>query len=450
LSSAAGTDRLTRPGARPSIISFMKRLAACALAAGLLAAAARAEPDPDDLIIAARLARHDGATKERLRTLAIEPAKSFESTFPVSPMAGGDVDEAGVAGGLRALYAAEGAELTDDALAREGARAKDFGERVRALIETARAAGGWKYRLDGGKTEWLGAVVRYELSFPSAFSRGGQPSDEFRAYLYLPRDAGACGRVYPAGVIVHHIEDDVSAEQSVAKVLALEEDLPGPGGLATLVIFLPHYGPRRSGPDDRFMTADAAAYEDNLVQAVADLHMARDFMASLPEVDKSRISLEGVSLGAMVGMVAAGVDPAYAGYGFLVGGGDMPAILRGVNENRPTYAVAQEYRALGLGDAAARDGLAPLDAIVWAHRLRGSRVFMLNAAEDKIIPVRSCVDPLVAAYKAGGTRVDLRLHAGDHNVRLGLKAWGELFKPLYEFAAVGGPRLGACPPPSSP
>lgn len=427
------------------------------LLAAAIALASWAEPAGQDVFeSAARQILSDSAeTARRLRELPVQPAAAVAGTFAVSPLAGGEFDKEGLARGLEEIYARSCGPGCLDAPARRAAvaRAEAFGGRVRAAIEGARAGGGWPYRLEAGRTRLLGSVVRYELSFPSPLPRGGHPSDAFRAYLFLPRDIQGCGRVFPGAVMVHHLSENVRAEMLLAEVLAMHEGLPGrSGGLASLVLFLPHYGPRKGPEGVKFLSADLDAYERNLTQAIVEIHLARDLLASLPFIDPGRIAYWGASLGAIVGYVSAGLDPGFTGgYSLLVGGGNLPAIIRAVMEKSAHWEQAKEFGLSGLEEKTVLEKLAPLDALTWSHRARGVRLQLINTEGDPLISPGLSLEPLLAQYRAEGrgNTVEYLVSGSGHSqdvdgVGALLKLWRQLLRPYRDFALQGDERAGEC------
>jgi dienelactone hydrolase len=60
---------------------------------------------------------------------------------------------------------------------------------------------------------------------------------------------------------------------------------------------------------------------------VVEVRQALDWLALQPSIDSKRIGLVGMSLGAIVGSLTAGVDPRIRSEVLLLGGGDLPGII---------------------------------------------------------------------------------------------------------------------------
>ena len=125
------------------------------------------------------------------------------------------------------------------------------------------------------------------------------------------------------------------------------------------------------------------------VEQVKDLRRALDVLASLDDVDASRIAFVGHDFGAMYGAVVAAVDKRPKALVFVAG-----------------TATFGEWFLLGRTlDAAAqqkvRDELAPLDPVRHLAAVAPAPVLLQFASKDRFVP-REAADALVAA--AGGAK----------------------------------------------
>ncbi len=235
-----------------------------------------------------------------------------------------------------------------------------------------------------------------ELRFPTAIPSGDATNDVVHATWYRP----AGKRDLPASVIVHHSQNDLRLEHWIARELAA-------AGSAALVIRLPWYGERRE-PGKRGLLAVTGGLEglgEAMRQGVGDVLRAVSWLRARPEVDGERVSLVGVSLGALVGAVAAGVDQRLHRCALLLGGGDLATILSSpVSETRAIRALLEKTP---LAEGELRERVRPYDPLTWAHRIDAASVLMVNALQDEIVP-RASTEALAAALdrRRGDARID--------------------------------------------
>jgi dienelactone hydrolase len=135
-------------------------------------------------------------------------------------------------------------------------------------------------------------------SITYASPRGG----EARAYLVLPPGKGP----FPAVLFMHGIE--AGPDQFLDEATALAQK-----GVAGLLLAAPYT--RRSGRQMRGTAEDL----DEFVQCVVDLRRGVDLLASLPEIDPSRIGYVGHSYGAIAGGVLSGVEKRIKAYVLMAG-----------------------------------------------------------------------------------------------------------------------------------
>lgn len=248
-------------------------------------------------------------------------------------------------------------------------------DEVRAALELyVHPATRFEWRLEKGKKsgKWLERAV----SFPSQ-ARSGVPSDVVTGVYFQPRGDGP----FPAALILHHSGGSFEAEAMIARHLAAN-------GVASLTIDMSNYGPRKKpGTSTGFLNGDdPIAIQMGFRQSILDARRAADFLRSRPEVDPARVGVGGLSLGAIVGSAAAGVDPRFARGVFVIGGGDLGRVLEKASE---AAKARQLLAAKKLDPELFRKGIATVDPLTFAGRLRADDVLMLNATKDEVIPRES-------------------------------------------------------------
>ena len=156
-------------------------------------------------------------------------------------------------------------------------------------------------------------------------------------------------------------------------------------GVAAATLSFPLYGKRK--PKNLKKRIETASPKDLLEfgkQAVADVRRIADILRSLPEVDDKRVGVLGVSLGAIIGSLAAGVDGRFDKVVLVLGGGSLKDIFFfGSDEVAP---MRRYMRRQGIDKEKLGRLLATMEPLNYAHRIPKDRVLMLNGSRDEIIP----------------------------------------------------------------
>jgi len=228
--------------------------------------------------------------------------------------------------------------------------------------------------------------TQYWLSFPSAVKTEVPENNTVWCRFWQPKD-GAKRR--PAAVLLHWLGGNFDTLEIVGLRMAEH-------GIATLMLYMPGYGPRRpkEGPRDKLGTKDMDAMIATLRQAVLDVRRAGDWLASRPDVEASRVGLVGISLGAVVGSLTAGVDDHFGRSVFLIGGGDLASIV--MNGSKETAAAKAKLEKEGFTVDKLRLMWRDIDPITFASRIRPEEMLLINAEADEVIP-KECTVRLAAA-----------------------------------------------------
>ena len=228
--------------------------------------------------------------------------------------------------------------------------------------------------------------TQYWLSFPSAVKTDVPENNTVWCRFWQPKD-GAKRR--PAAVLLHWLGGNFDALEIVGLRMA-------ESGIATLMLYMPGYGPRRpkDGPKDKLATKDMDAMIATLRQAVLDVRRAGDWLASRPDVEPSRVGLVGISLGAVVGSLTAGIDDRFGRSVFLIGGGDLAAIV--MHGSKETAAAKERLEKAGYSVDQLREMWKDIDPITYASRVRPEEILLINAEADEVIP-KECTTRLRSA-----------------------------------------------------
>ncbi|MBI5394810.1 MAG: dienelactone hydrolase family protein [Verrucomicrobia bacterium] len=216
-----------------------------------------------------------------------------------------------------------------------------------------------------------------EVSFLSPFT---SPHGENNAVWCRYYQAAAPGR-HPAVIMLHHAEGANVLEDFISRKLAAD-------GVPALLVQLPYYGKRRPADPalrDVMKQVDLEMAIKIVRQGILDVHRAKDWLRSRPEVDGARVSVAGISLGALAAATAAGVDPDFWRVALVLGGGDVTGILSsdlpGVKRTRDGY-----LKKAGSVDEM-RERLRCAEPLTFARRIPRGTVMMINAKQDDHIPV---------------------------------------------------------------
>lgn len=316
--------------------------------------------------------------------------------------AGTERDHVGLVARDRPVRPADDTALGADLAAFEPEMAGDFAFRRRVLRDSDR-----------------GTI--HAVEFPSGRPSGDAENDLVKAELHLPGE----GKVGAGAVILHHLADDARLERAICGALATR-------GIAALLVWMPYYGDRGRVAGRRpLLDADLRMSVRRMRQAVSDARRALAVLGACPEVRGSRVGLLGVSLGAIVGAVAAGVDGAVDRTVLVLGGADLPEIL--LHPSRETSGARRRIEALGLSREELRSALMPIEPARYACRIGADRALLINAENDRVIP-RAATERLRDAI--GMPR--LHWYKGDH-VTAGLAHFPAILDLAADHLAGGAP-----------
>ena len=239
------------------------------------------------------------------------------------------------------------------------------------------------------------------VAFPSPRPGGDAIVDRVVCEWFRPRRAaeGDDDRAVPAVVLVHILDGRLLLERAAARALAVH-------GVHAFVMHLPGYQARRDGPG-RPGVRDALVYGR---QGIADARRARDAVAALPGVDGDRVSLMGISLGAILGASTAALDGAFADSFLFLAGGDLRALYR--DGELEVAKMRRDVARAGMSEDEIHAALDGIDPLPLAHRLPARRTWLWSAKQDPVVP------PANARALASAAQLDEDHHlwfAGTHH-----------------------------------
>jgi dienelactone hydrolase len=241
------------------------------------------------------------------------------------------------------------------------------------------------------------------VSFPSPVVTPWENNNVVPCELYLPK--GAKGKV-PAAVVLDILDGSAIIPRGLARGLAEQ-------GVAALYVPMACYGPRRP-PGNAHVAYYADRPDktpDNIRQTVMDIRRAKALLSILPEVEASRISLTGVSLGGIMTSLAAGVDGEFYRVVPILAGGDLATICFHARETR---RIREACEAKGITRDGLADLLRPVEPLSFASRIKPATCLMVNASKDEVIPKETTA----ALNKAIGSPQILWVPAGHYGAIL--------------------------------
>lgn len=214
-------------------------------------------------------------------------------------------------------------------------------------------------------------LVRYPTPHPSGDAKNDLVSMEW----YMPKLPLLQEGPLPTIVVIHESGSAMPAGRAIARGIQLR-------GLHAILLHLPYYGERR-GPKGK----DQSEFLITMRQGVADARRAFDAVAALPGVDKTRISIQGTSLGGFVTTSAASLDACYHQNFIMLAGGDLYSMI--VNGKQDTADLREKLEKAGYTNDKLKALLNQVEPTRIAHRLPPARTWVYAALQDDVVPIRN-------------------------------------------------------------
>jgi isopenicillin-N N-acyltransferase-like protein len=266
--------------------------------------------------------------------------------------------------------------IAADQLPRPEAGTVTVAERKEFLTDEALS----RFRLKRKSFDWVltydfateGCFVA-DLSFPSEVETRWPAANTVFAEYYRPR---VSGRV-PGVIVLDILQGDFVVARGVARALA-------ENGIAALPVHMPFFGRRRPRDDPGAnMFSDSIPFtRDLMTQAVLDIRSAAHWLRTREEIDPQKVGIVGVSLGAVIGGLAIGVDNSFSKSALVLGGGDIAQLVWTSPE---TSELKEKLRQKDYTLERLREELHPVEPLTYARRIDPSTVIMINAKNDKTV-----------------------------------------------------------------
>jgi dienelactone hydrolase len=216
----------------------------------------------------------------------------------------------------------------------------------------------------------------HRVSFASP--KGGRVS----GLLHVPHDSVRTSKgKLPGIVMLHGAPGDAWGMGGVAVPVARQ-------GAIVLVIDAP-FARRDKNQPLSFTARDSI----DQVQLIIDLQRAVAVLIARPDVDASRLGFAGISYGAAMGALFAGVERRIGAYALMVGDGGLAAHFTqadGKRAPRPPHISAEQWCRWF-------DAMEPLASTRFIGRAAPARVLFLWGREDRAVPPHLAKELYVAA-----------------------------------------------------
>ena len=166
-------------------------------------------------------------------------------------------------------------------------------------------------------------------------------------------------------------------------------------------------------------TASLTQTEEHMRTAVARNRQALDWLLTQPEIDGTRVGTFGISYGAIVNAIFAGVEPRAQCHIFALAGGPLPDVLKMSRERslRRDWKATRRHHGLTSAElkAALRETIRS-DPVLLAPYVDSKRVLMVIARYDYSVGTRNSV----RFWKALGKPAVINLPLGHYTTVLAL------------------------------
>lgn len=223
----------------------------------------------------------------------------------------------------------------------------------------------------------------FELEFPSFVKSGYPENDKVRCFYYEPEGDFKI----PAVIIIHGYKArKLRIEKEIARKLAERK-------IAGIVFVLPYHSlrkPKGLSSGKYFISDDLFKIRETFKQTIIDLRCVIDWLEKREKIERERIGIIGISLGAIIANLAMGVDERIRVGVSLLGGGNLPNLLW---KSLLTIPLKIKLISQGINKKMLAQNIGIIDPLTFSYRNRPRNVFMINAKLDLIVP-SSCAEDL--------------------------------------------------------
>ena len=221
----------------------------------------------------------------------------------------------------------------------------------------------------------LGETRALDRARLTRFSYLSTHSQRVPALLFTPLTASAAHPV-PCLVLLHGL----GGNKEMMAFLALDAAQAGYAALA-----IDEYGQGERAAPPKPGETQEVQLATGVRQTAVDVRRGLDYLATRKDVNSQRIGLVGISLGAIIGTVTAGVEPRIKATALISGGGDWGLILKTLSANRADVGGRSTAGFKGLDYDQVSAYLAPEDPLTFAPHVAPRALLMLHGRKDEVI-----------------------------------------------------------------
>src|SRR5437868_642442 len=154
-------------------------------------------------------------------------------------------------------------------------------------------------------------------------------------------------------------------------------------GYATMTLDAAYHGERAPGKQSMYGTT-FFRLRDGYMQTVVDYRRALDYLETRSDIDSKRVTLMGISMGAIMGSVLAGVQTRSKCPSRMVGRADAGLMSR-LSQIEVWKKIRAENPKLDFDEIPRI--MAPADPLNFVDKISPRPVLMINGTKDEIVPV---------------------------------------------------------------
>ena len=226
----------------------------------------------------------------------------------------------------------------------------------------------------------------YKLTYPSPMKSVIASNNTIHAWYYLPNTIKPGSAPRPAVVCLHILGGGQELTHMICAFMAEQ-------GLPAMMFMFPYYGERKppGWKEELLKRSDRGTiYADSLKQMVADTRRTLDVISSRPEVNRAKVSIEGISMGGFVAATVAALDRRIDKAAILISGGNLEKMI---GYSQETKWLRQFIDGLPEADRKkVGEAIREVDPLTHAAKLRGkaeeNKIIMMNASCDEVIPAK--------------------------------------------------------------
>ena len=132
-------------------------------------------------------------------------------------------------------------------------------------------------------------------------------------------------------------------------------------------------------------------------QTALDVRRGLDYLGTRRDINSQKIGLVGLSLGAIIGTVTAGVEPRIKASALISGGGDWGLIMQTLTARHATVGGHSTAGFAGMDWNLVSAALAPEDPLTFAAHITPRALLMLHGRKDDVIVPQAAQELYAAA-----------------------------------------------------